>query len=164
VISPIGPGDWAEVARIYEAGIEGGNATFESAAPSWREWSSKRDGCPGILAREGGGAVTGWAALSPVSARECYRGVGSISIYVDPRHAGRGIGRALLTALIALSEDAGFWTLEAGIFPENLASIALHQRLAFRFVGTRSQIGRMPGGAWRDVLLYERRSELIGRD
>jgi L-amino acid N-acyltransferase YncA len=160
----MGPDDWASVAHIYEAGIRGGNATFESSVPSWEQWSAKRDGCPAIVARGPDGQITGWAALSPVSARECYRGVGSVSIYVHPEHAGGGIGRALLGELITIAEDAGFWTIEAGIFPENTASIALHERLGFRLVGTRSQIGRMANGAWRDVLLYERRSELTGQD
>jgi len=156
------PGDWDSVAAIYQAGIAGGNATFESRVPSWEEWSVKRDGCPAIVAREPSGEITGWAALSPVSARECYRGVGSLSIYVDPAHAGRGIGRALLSGLIARAKDAGFWTIEAGIFPENLASIALHERLGFRLVGRRRAIGKMADGTWRDVLLYELRSPVVG--
>jgi L-amino acid N-acyltransferase YncA len=158
------PEDWSSVARIYEAGIQGGNATFESKVPGWEEWSAKRDGCPAIVARAGGGQIAGWAALSPVSTRECYRGVGSVSIYVDPSHTGRGVGRALLSELIAVSEAAGFWTLEAGIFPENAASIALHERLGFTLVGIRSQIGRMASGQWRDVLLYERRGQFPERD
>lgn len=108
--------------------------------------------------------MLGWAALSPTSSRPCYRGVGEVSIYVDPAHGGRGVGRALLEQLIDVSERAGFWTLKAGIFPENAASIALHERLGFRLVGVNRRIGQMPDGRWRDVLLYERRSAVVGRD
>lgn len=106
--------------------------------------------------------MLGWAALTPVSPRAVYRGVGAVSIYVDRAHARRGVGRALLCELIDVSERAGFWTLEAGIFPENEASIALHVACGFRLVGMRERIGQMPGGGWRDVLLYERRSEVVG--
>lgn len=115
-----------------------------------------------MAARDGDGAVLGWAALSPVSSRCVYRGVGAVSIYVDPARAGRGVGRALLEALIERAEQEGMWTLEAGIFPENLASIALHRACGFRLVGLRERIGQMPDGRWRDVALYERRSELVG--
>jgi L-amino acid N-acyltransferase YncA len=108
--------------------------------------------------------MIGWAALTPVSPREVYRGVGAISIYVSSLYAGRGVGRALLEALIESSEGAGFWTLEAGIFPENAPSVALHESSGFRLVGIRERIGKMPDGRWRDVLLYERRSALVGRD
>lgn len=106
--------------------------------------------------------MLGWAALSPVSRRPVYRGVGAVSIYVAPEHARRGIGRKLLQALVESSEQAGFWTVEAGIFPENAASIALHERSGFRLVGVRERVGQMPDGRWRDVLLYERRSPLVG--
>jgi L-amino acid N-acyltransferase YncA len=115
------------------------------------------------VAREGG-EVIGWAALSPTSSRHVYRGVGSVSIYIDPAFAGRGFGATLLKKLIAASERAGIWTLEAGIFPENVASVALHERCGFRLVGVRSRVGQMQDGRWRDVLLYERRSELVGSD
>lgn len=111
-----------------------------------------------MVARTGGGEVLGWAALSPVSKRAVYRGVGAVSIYVDPSHARRGIGAKLLRALIEHAERAGFWTVEAGIFPENAASIALHESCGFRLVGVRERVGQMPDGRWRDVLLYERRS------
>jgi len=104
----------------------------------------------------------GWAALTPVSPREVYRGVGAVSIYVDPERLRRGVGTALLTGLIEASERAGMWTVEAGIFPENFASIALHERCGFRLVGIRRRVGQMPDGSWRDVLLYERRSETVG--
>jgi phosphinothricin acetyltransferase len=150
--------DWAQVAAIYTAGIRAGDATFEAQAPSWEEWSRKREGYPSLVAREQGGELVGWAALMPVSPRPVYRGVGAVSVYVAPGHHGRGVGRALLEGLVEASERAGIWTLEAGIFPENAASIALHEGCGFRLVGRRERIGQMPGGRWRDVLLYERRS------
>lgn len=156
--------DWPEVARIYEAGIAGGNATFERAAPSFDQWSAARGGMPCLLARDGEGRVLGWAALGPTSTREVYRGVGSVSIYVDPDRTRMGVGGALLRALIDAAERAGIWTVEAGIFPENVASIALHERCGFRLVGVRERVGQMPDGRWRDVRLYERRSAMIGVD
>jgi L-amino acid N-acyltransferase YncA len=160
----LGVEDWPAVARIYEAGIEGGNATFEAQAPTWEAWSAGRGDCPAVIARDADGEVLGWAALSPVSSRPVYRGVGSVSIYVAPTQARRGVGRALLGALIDTSERAGFWSLEAGIFPENDASTALHEGCGFRLVGVRERVGRMQDGRWRDVLLYERRSPTVGRD
>ncbi len=164
VVAPLGAEDWPAAARIYEAGIEGGNATFESGAPSWEDWLRHREGHPAVLARGADGEVLGWAALTPVSPRPVYRGVGAVSIYVAPAHARRGVGTALLQALVDASERAGFWTLEAGIFPENEASIALHERCGFRLVGVRERVGRMQDGRWRDVLLYERRGADAGGD
>jgi L-amino acid N-acyltransferase YncA len=146
---------------VYEAGIAGGNATFESEAPGWEEFSRTRAGCPGIVARAADGELLGWAALSPVSRRPVYRGVGEVSIYVASHCTRHGVGRALLADLLARSEAAGFWTLEAGIFPENAASLALHEGAGFRLVGVRERIGQMPDGRWRDVLLYERRSAAV---
>lgn len=156
--------DWPQVARIYAAGIAGGSATFEREVPSFERWSPARGGMPCLLARDGEGIVLGWAALTPSSAREVYRGVGSVSIYVDPAHTGRGVGRALLLALIDAAERAGIWTIEAGIFPENAPSIALHESCGFRLVGVRRRVGQMPDGTWRDVRLYERRSQTVGVD
>jgi L-amino acid N-acyltransferase YncA len=156
--------DWPAAARIFEAGIAAGNATFEPHAPSWEQFSSAREGCPALVARGPQGDVLGWAALIGVSARPVYRGVGAVSIYVDPAVARRGVGSALLGGLIEASERASFWTVEAGIFPENVASIALHKRLGFRLVGLRRRVGQMPDGRWRDVLLYERRSMSVGQD
>jgi L-amino acid N-acyltransferase YncA len=164
VLAPLRAEDWTAAARIYEAGIAAGNATFEPHAPAWAEWTSKRADYPAVVARDAAGAVLGWAALTPVSPRAVYRGVGAVSIYVAPEHARRGVGRALLGALAESSEQAGFWTLEAGIFPENAASVALHESCGFRLVGVRERIGQMPDGRWRDVLLYERRSATVGRE
>ncbi len=154
--------DWPEATRIYEAGIAGGDATFESGAPKWEEFSRPRAGYPALLARATDGEVLGWAALGPTSKRAVYRGVGEVSIYVDPASARRGVGRTLLEGLIEASERAGMWTLRAGIFPENLASIALHERCGFRLLGVSERVGQMPDGRWRDVLLYERRSTSVG--
>lgn len=156
-------GDWPEVARIYQQGIDTGTATFEHAVPTWEQWRATRVDDPCLVARRDG-QVLGWAALSPVSRRAVYTGVGAISIYVDPVHARQGVGRALLVALIRESERAGFWMLQAGIFPDNRASIALHSRCGFRLVGVRERVGRTADGAWRDVALYERRSPVVGRD
>jgi L-amino acid N-acyltransferase YncA len=163
VFAPMSAEDWPAAARIYNEGIAGGDATFEAAAPSWQEFASARSGHPALVARGADGELLGWAALSPVSSRAVYRGVGAVSIYVAAAHAGRGVGRALLEALIDASEHAGFWTLEAGIFPENGASLALHERCGFKLVGVRRRVGQMRDGRWRDVLLYERRSPTVGR-
>jgi L-amino acid N-acyltransferase YncA len=160
-LAPMSVEDWPEVTRIFEQGIATGNATFEGAAPSWEQWSAARCPEPRLVARDGA-VVIGWAALSPASTRTVYRGVGSVSIYVDPAHARRGIGRALLDELIDASERAGFWMLQAGIFPENIASIALHESCGFRLLGTHERIGQMPDGRWRDLVLYERRSRVVG--
>jgi L-amino acid N-acyltransferase YncA len=162
-VEPMAVDDWPVVARIYAAGIAGGNATFEHTVPSREQWIAARLPKPCLVARAGG-EVIGWAALSPISSRHVYRGVGSVSIYVDPSSAGRGVGTALLRELIAASERAGLWTLEAGIFPENASSIALHERCGFRLVGVRKRVGQMQDGRWRDVLLYERRSPAVASD
>jgi L-amino acid N-acyltransferase YncA len=164
VLEPLRAEDWPAAARIYDEGIATGDATFEAAAPSWQEFSSARAGHPALVARGPDGELLGWAALSRVSSRAVYRGVGAVSVYVAGAHAGRGVGRALLQGLIEASERAGFWTLEAGIFPENLASLAMHERCGFERVGVRRRVGQMRDGRWRDVLLYERRSDTVGRD
>jgi L-amino acid N-acyltransferase YncA len=156
------PEDWPSVARIYGEGIATGNATFEHTVPDRKQWRSARIDEPCLVARGHDGEVLGWAALSPVSARKVYRGVGEVGIYVDQRHIRRGIGRLLLSALIETSERAGFWTLQAGIFPENEGSIALHTGCGFRLLGTRNRVGQTLDGRWRDVALYERRSEVVG--
>lgn len=156
VVGPMRDEDWPAVRAIYEEGIATGNATFETHAPDWRNWdASHLDACR--LVARAGGEILAWAALTSVSRRQVYRGVGDLSIYVAERARGRGVGRALLTALVEASERAGFWTLQAGIFPENAASIALHRFCGFRVVGTHERIGQM-NGVWRDVVLMERRS------
>ncbi len=164
LLAPLTAEEWSSAGRrIYQAGIDGGEATFEASAPAWDDWTAAREGFPALCARSGADLI-GWAALSPVSRRAVYRGVGALSIYVDGAHARRGVGTALLRGLIDASEQAGFWTIEAGIFPENRASIALHHACGFRPVGVRERVGQMPDGRWRDVLLLERRSELVGCD
>ncbi len=162
VLEPLTAEDWPAASGIYEAGIGGGNATFEPSAPSWEQFAGKCAGYPALAAHGEDGALLGWAALSPVSQRTVYRGVGAVSIYVDPREARKGVGRTLLEGLIARAENAGLWTLEAGIFPENRASISLHEACGFRHVGVRERVGQMPDGRWRDVCLLERRSSTVG--
>ena len=158
-IRDLRPEDWPEVARIYEQGIETGDATFETSVPSWREWDAAHLEAHRLVAVLDG-RVAGWAALSPVSQRCVYAGVAEHSVYVAAEARGRGVGRELLAALVASSERGGIWTLESGIFPENEASLALHRAVGFRVVGVRERLGRMHG-VWRDVLLLERRSEVI---
>lgn len=160
VLRTLRPQDWPAVRDIYAAGIAGGGATFETAVPPWEVWDARhRPDCR--LVAERGGVVVGWAALLPVSPRAVYAGVAEVSVYVDPAHRGHGIGAALLDRLVAAAEAAGVWTLQAGVFPENRASIALHERFGFRHVGRRERIGRLRD-QWRDVLLLERRSQRVG--
>lgn len=159
-IEPMEAADWTRVAAIYAEGLATGDATFETAVPSWEDWDADHLESCRLVAREAG-AVVGWAALSPVSERCVYGGVAEVSVYVGAVARGRGIGRALLDALVAASEEAGLWTLQAGVFPENTASVAVHERCGFRVVGTRERLGRLDG-RWRDVLLLERRSPAVG--
>ena len=154
------PADWPQVRRIYLEGIATGDATFETEAPSWERWNDAHLTFARLVARSESD-VTGWAALSPVSSRRVYAGVAETSVYVGLDSRGQGIGRALLEALIQASESNGIWTLQAGIFPENRASIRLHQALGFREVGRRERIGQQ-NGVWRDTLLLERRSAIVG--
>jgi L-amino acid N-acyltransferase YncA len=154
------PEDWPAVRAIYEEGIRGGNATFETEPPSWEHWDANHH--PELrLVAEREDAVVGWAAVSPVSDRCCYEGVGEVSVYVAEAARGRRVGRALLDELVERSEQAGYWTLNAGVFPENEASIRLHTACGFREVGVRRRLGNLHG-AWRDVVLLERRSTLVG--
>ena len=158
-IRDLTPLDWHEVARIFEDGIRTGDATFETAAPSWADWDAAHTEYR--LVAELDGEVAGWAALSPVSERCCYSGVAESSVYVAAEARGHGVGRELLEELIRRSEAAGIWTLQAGIFPENKASLRLHLVCGFRLVGVRERLGQIEGH-WRDVLLLERRSEVAG--
>jgi phosphinothricin acetyltransferase len=160
IVGPLTPGDWEDVRRIYLEGIADGNATFETEAPSWEKWDASHRPAPRLVARESGSTV-GWAALSSVSSREAYHGVAEVSVYVAAGARGRGVGRALLTELVRRSEESGVWTLQAGIFPENTASLALHRVCGFRTVGRRERLGRL-AGVWRDVMLLERRSDRVG--
>jgi phosphinothricin acetyltransferase len=152
---------WPAVERIYAEGIATGNATFESAPPSWEAFDAGRLAAPRLVAVDEDGAVVGWAAAVPVSDRCAYAGVIEHSVYVDPAAQGRGIGRTLLTALLDAARATGIWTVQSGIFPENAPSLAVHAAAGFRVVGTRERLGRMTYGPladqWRDVVLVEKR-------
>ena len=153
------PGDWPEVARIYAEGIQTGNATFETEIPSWQAWDAAHLDEHRFVA-ERDGRVVGWVALAPVSSRCCYAGVAEISAYVAEQARSQGVGRDLLATAIESSERAGIWTLQTGVFPENEPSLGLLQRFGFRALGTQVRIGRLHG-VWRDVVLLERRSEVV---
>lgn len=152
--------DWPAVSVIYREGIETGEATFETEVPSWEQWDSAHL-MVGRLVCEVDGRVMAWAALSAVSGRPVYRGVAEHSIYVASAARGRGLGAILLRELVTASEEAGLWTLQTSIFPENTASITLHSKAGFRLVGTRERIGSHHG-RWRDTVLMERRSGRVG--
>jgi L-amino acid N-acyltransferase YncA len=160
-IRPLLPDDWPKIKSIYEEGIATRNATFEEQAPAWEEWDSAHlgDGRLVALYEE---KVVAWAALTSVSGRCVYSGVAEVSVYVGAAMRGKGIGGELLDMLIKDSEEKGYWTLQAGIFPENNASMALHQKFGFRIVGRRERLGKMDN-RWRDVVLLERRSVVVGR-
>jgi len=159
-LRPMQDADWPAVRAVYAEGISTGNATFESEVPAREAWNAGHL-AEGRLVAERDGEVVGWAALSAVSSRCVYRGVAEVSVYVAAAARGSGVGRALLGALIRASEAAGIWTLRAGIFPENEASVALHLALGFRRVGVHERLGALDG-VWRDVALYERRSDTVG--
>jgi L-amino acid N-acyltransferase YncA len=156
------PVHWESVKIIYEEGIATGNATFQMEAPDWKEWNAAHVDNSRLVAIEDD-CILGWAALTPVSGRCVYAGVAEVSVYVGEKARGRGIGKKLLQALIAESEKNNFWTLQAGIFTENKASIKMHENCGFRIIGIRERIGKM-NGRWRDTLLLERRSDKIGID
>jgi phosphinothricin acetyltransferase len=156
-IDTLQPADWPAVAAIFAEGIATGAATFETAVPRWEAWDAAHLPAPRLVARGADGRVLAWAALVPASRRACYAGVAELSIYVAEDARGQGIGRALLEALVRAAEAAGFWTLQAVVFPENSASVALHERCGFRLVGRRERIAQL-GGRWQDTLLFERRS------
>jgi len=160
VIRALEAGDWERVAEIYARGLETGEATFETEVPTWEVWDASHLKDCRIVA-EVDGRVIGWAALSGVSDRCVYGGVGEVSVYVDAGARGAGVGSRLLAELVSASERAGLWTLQAGVFPENEASVRVHENAGFRLVGHRERLGKL-GGRWRDVLLLERRSDRVG--
>jgi L-amino acid N-acyltransferase YncA len=159
---PMTADDWAAVADIYGQGIETGNATFQQTIPTWDDWDSGHlESCRIVAVIEG--EIVGWAALTAVSGRCVYAGVAEVSIYVGNKHRGQQIGTKLLDKLIVESENEKIWTLQAGIFPENTASLKIHEALGFRQIGRREKIGKM-NEVWRDIMLLERRSKIIGID
>ncbi|MCC3290885.1 GNAT family N-acetyltransferase [Arthrobacter sp. zg-Y1110] len=167
LVRPLLASDWPAVRSIYAAGIATGQATFESAVPEWEAFDSAHLAGLRLVADTGSG-ILGWAAASPVSTRDAYRGVVEHSVYIAPAARGRGIGRLLLRALVASAETSGIWTLQCSIFPENMASLALHQAAGFRVVGRRQRVAKMGhgphAGEWRDTLFLERRSGSAGTD
>src|SRR2546422_5813446 len=162
VIEQMQPGDWEQVRAIYLEGIATGHATFETEAPSWEQWNAAHLPFTRLVAREDDD-LAGWAALSPVSQRCVYGGVAEVSVYVSKTRRQSGLGRQLLSALISESEQNGIWTLQAGMFPENVGSLTLHRRSGFREVGRPERVGRL-NGVWRDTILLERRSSLVGME
>jgi len=162
-IEPMADGDWPEVRRIYAEGIATGDATFESEVPDWSHWDrSHRPECRLVARDPKTSAIVGWAALTLASSRRIDAGVAWEIVYVADAWRGRGVGRALLEAIIPASEKAGYWTLQAGVLAENEASLALHERVGFRRVGVQERIGRDGRGRWRDRVLLERRSTTAG--
>ena len=158
------PEDWESVRSIYLEGLATGHATFETDAPSWDRWDGAHLSVPRLVAVSArNGSVVGWAALSRVSSRAVYAGVAEVSVYVADTFRGKGVGKALLKQLITQSEQEGLWTLQASVFPENIASLAMHKICGFREVGTRHRIGILHG-TWRDTGLLERRSQIIGNE
>ncbi|MFI5530185.1 GNAT family N-acetyltransferase [Kitasatospora sp. NPDC051853] len=151
----------AQVLAIYQAGLDEGNSSFETTAPGWADFDAAKLPAHRFVALDENGAVLGWVAVSRVSDRCAYAGVVEHSVYVHPGARGRGVGGALLRALAESTEAAGIWTVQSGIFPENTASLAVHAKAGFRVIGTRERIGRL-NGVWRDVLLVERRSPVVG--
>ena len=162
VVEPMTEADGAAVLEIYGQGIASGIATFETVVPEWRAWhAAHRRDCRFVARLDG--RVVGWTALARYSSREVYAGVAWESVYVDEAARGRGVGRAVLETLIPASEASGVWTLIAGVQAENAASLALHERVGFRRIGVQERIGRDATGRWRDVVLLERRSPIVGR-
>lgn len=163
LIRSMNKADWDSVAKIYEEGISTGFATFESTIPDYKSWDVAHLKTCRLVA-EKGAIILGWAALSPVSSRCVYGGVGEVSVYVAKASRGLGVGVLLMQELIKASEAEGYWTLQSGIFPENIGSIKLHEKVGFRFLGKRERIGKTKEGVWKDNLLFERRSPKVGID
>ncbi|MBG6068174.1 GNAT family N-acetyltransferase [Micromonospora ureilytica] len=159
-VRPMTAGDAARVLAIYQAGLDGGDASFETTAPTWAEFDAGKLPAHRLVAVGDDSMVIGWIAVSPTSARAVYAGVVEHSVYVDPAARGRGVARLLLDALIASTEAAGVWTIQSGVFGENTASLRLHERAGFRVIGVRERVARHHG-RWRDVILLERRSPVI---
>jgi phosphinothricin acetyltransferase len=162
IIDPMTQADWSRVSAIYAEGIATGLATFETVTPGWAAWDAGHLPICRLVAREGA-MVLGWAALSPVSRRHVYAGVAEVSVYVAAEARGRGVGDALMAVLVAESETHGVWTLQSSVFPENEASLRLHRKHGFRDVGRRERIAQRDG-VWRDTMLFERRSSIVGVD
>ncbi|WP_446215200.1 N-acetyltransferase family protein [Micromonospora sp. IBHARD004] len=159
-VRPMTADDAERVLAIYQTGLDAGNASFETTAPTWAAFDAGKLPAHRFVAVDGDDPVVGWIAVSPTSARAVYAGVVEHSVYVDPAAQGRGAARLLLDALIASTEAAGIWTIQSGVFPENTASLSLHERAGFRVIGVRERVGRHHG-RWRDVVLLERRSPVI---
>lgn len=153
---------YPDIAAIYKQGIDTGMATFETSVPSWESWSENKLQHSRFIALENNRAL-GWAALSKVSSRCVYEGVAEVSIYISENHRGKGVGKILMEHLIEDSETHGIWTLQSGMFPENEATVALHKVFGFRIIGYREKIGKL-GDVWKDSLIMERRSKIVGTD
>lgn len=160
IIEDLLPSDWEAVKNIFIQGIQTGNATFQLEAPTWEEWDSGHTQNCRYVARLND-QVVGWIALSPISSREAFSGVAEVSVYLDGSITGKGIGSKLLQYMIKESEKYGYWTLQSMIFPENASSIYLHKKYGFEEIGTRKRMGKLHG-VWRDVVLLERRSLIVG--
>lgn len=154
------PEDGEMVLKIFEEGIASGNASFDSSAPDWKTWNENHHKVCRFTLLDEQQSIVGWAALKPTSIRTCFSGVAEVSIYLTPSVQGKGLGKILLQKIIIESEEKGFWMLQSGIFPENIASIKVHEQLGFRKVGHREKIAQM-NGVWRDIVLMERRSNKI---
>jgi len=161
VITEMLPDHWTEVSNIYKDGIDTGMATFETEIPSWESWDKNHIRSCRLLAMIENKTV-GWAALSPVSSRCVYGGVAEVSVYVDIEAWGKKIGEKLMLKIIEESELNGYWTLQSGVFPENIASINLHEKVGFREIGYREKVGQLDG-IWKDNILWERRSKIVGK-
>ena len=161
IVAQMIPDDWKSVRRIYEEGIATGHASFDTEVPDWDAWDTRHLAACRLVARVDG-EIAGWAALSPVSSRCVHSGVAEVSLYVGSGFRGRGVGKSLMAELVHASERAGIWTLQGGAFPENAASIALQKACGFRVVGRQERLGKL-NGVWKDVLLMERRSRVVGK-